>query len=150
MTNQQTQQVVLYQSKNRNIELDVLVDDDTVWLTQDQMTKLFGRDRSVITKHIQNVFKEGELSEKSNVQNLHIANSDKPVKTYNLDVVISVGSSHKKGLDFVNGLPESLKSIFLKVIPLIKVVLQPTILNHSLVQNYILALRKKQRIFFIL
>lgn len=55
------------------------------------MTKLFERDRTVITKHINNIFKEGELAEKSNVQNMHLANSDKPVKSYNLDVVISVG-----------------------------------------------------------
>nr|WP_269144501.1 RhuM family protein [Methylicorpusculum oleiharenae] len=55
------------------------------------MSVLFGRERSVITKHINNVFAEGELDEKSNVQILHIAGSDKPVKVYNLDVIISVG-----------------------------------------------------------
>lgn len=55
------------------------------------MCRLFGRDRSVITKHIRNIFKEEELDEKSNVHFLHIANSDKPVKYYNLDVIISAG-----------------------------------------------------------
>jgi len=55
------------------------------------MCRLFGRDRSVITKHIRNIFGEEELDEKSNVHFLHIANSDKPVKYYNLDVIISVG-----------------------------------------------------------
>lgn len=55
------------------------------------MSELFQRDRSVITKHIANIFKEGELDEKSNVQILHIANSDKPVTLYNLDAIISVG-----------------------------------------------------------
>lgn len=55
------------------------------------MAELFQGERSVITKHIQNVFNEGELEEKSNVQILHIANSDKPITLYNLDVVISVG-----------------------------------------------------------
>ena len=55
------------------------------------MCVLFGRERSVITKHIKNIFAENELNENSNVQNLHIANSDKPVKFYNLDVIISVG-----------------------------------------------------------
>jgi hypothetical protein len=55
------------------------------------MAQLFGRDRTVITKHLRNIFNENELDEKSNVQNLHIANSDKPVKYYNLDVIISVG-----------------------------------------------------------
>ena len=69
----------------------VKCDGETVWLTQEQMCQLFGRERSVITKHIRNVFRERELSVESNVQNLHIAKSDKPVKFYNLDVVISVG-----------------------------------------------------------
>ncbi|QEA38287.1 hypothetical protein FGL86_03825 [Pistricoccus aurantiacus] len=64
---------------------------ETIWLRQEQMGELFGRERSVITKHLRNIFREGELDEKSNVQNLHIAGSDKPVKFYNLDVVISVG-----------------------------------------------------------
>lgn len=55
------------------------------------MGQLFGRERSVVTKHLRNVFAEGELDEKSNVQNLHIAGSDKPVRFYNLEVIISVG-----------------------------------------------------------
>lgn len=55
------------------------------------MTHLFGRERTVITKHIRNVFAEGELDEKGNVQHLRIAHSDKPVRFYNLDVIISVG-----------------------------------------------------------
>jgi hypothetical protein len=71
--------------------LDVWVEFETVWLTQSQMVLLFERERTVITKHINNIFKEGELDEKSNVHFLHIANSDKPVKIYNLDVIISVG-----------------------------------------------------------
>ena len=82
-------QIAIYQSETGAV--DVRLDGDTVWLTQEQMTQLFGRERSVITKHIRNVFKEGELEEKSNVQNLHIPRSDKPVRLYNLDVIISVG-----------------------------------------------------------
>jgi prophage maintenance system killer protein len=81
--------IAIYQSDTGAV--DVRLDGDTVWLTQEQMTQLFGRERSVITKHVRNVFKEGELDEKSNVQNLHIAHSDKPVRIYNLDVIISVG-----------------------------------------------------------
>ena len=67
------------------VKLEVRLDDDTVWLTQEQMGELFQRERTVITKHINNVFKENELVEKSNVHFLHIANSDKPVKVYSLD-----------------------------------------------------------------
>jgi prophage maintenance system killer protein len=81
--------IAIYQSPSGVVE--VRLDNDTVWLSQEQMTQLFGRERSVITKHIRNVFNEGELDEKSNVQNLHIPHSDKPVRFYNLDVIISVG-----------------------------------------------------------
>lgn len=70
---------------------EVRLEKNTVWLRQEQLSQLFGRERSVITKHLRNVFSEGELEEKSNVQNLHIPGSDKPVKFYNLDVIISVG-----------------------------------------------------------
>lgn len=82
---------LLYTAENKKIKVDVLVEDETVWLTQLQMSELFDKERSVVTKHISNIFKEGELDENSNVQKMHIANSDKPVKYYNLDVIISVG-----------------------------------------------------------
>src|SRR5690554_1146587 len=55
------------------------------------MVELFGRDQSVLSRHIRNVFKDGELAEKSNMQKMHIAGSDKPVAFYSLDVIISVG-----------------------------------------------------------
>ena len=84
-------EVALYQTPDGQVRLDVRLERDTVWLTQAQMAELFGRERSVITKHIGNVFKEGELDKQSNVQNLHIAGSDKPVSYFNLDVIISVG-----------------------------------------------------------
>ena len=84
-------EVVLYQAEDGKVTLDVHLDRDTVWLSQQQIAELFGRERSVITKHVRNVFREGELDDKSNVQNLHIAGSDKPVGFYNLDVIISVG-----------------------------------------------------------
>ena len=83
-------EIILYQPDS-SISLEVRVEDETVWLTQAQMTDLFQRDRSVITRHINNIFQEGELEEKGNVHFLHIANSDKPVKIYSLDVIISVG-----------------------------------------------------------
>ena len=84
-------QVILYKAFDGKVRLDVHLEQDTVWLTQAQMAELFGRERSVVTKHINNVFGDGELAKKSNVQNLHIASSDKPVAAYSLDVIISVG-----------------------------------------------------------
>jgi hypothetical protein len=84
-------QIEIYKTPDGNTEIEVQFDKDTVWLNQNQITELFLRDRTVITKHINNVFNEGELDKKSNVHFLHIANSDKPVAFYNLDVIISVG-----------------------------------------------------------
>ena len=85
-----TGEIVVYQP-DEITRLEVRINEDTVWLTQAQMSDLFGRDRTVITKHIRNIFMERELEEKSNVHFLHFANSDKPVKLFSLDVIISVG-----------------------------------------------------------
>ena len=82
---------VIFKTEDEKIAVDVRFEEETVWLSQEQMAVLFERDRSVIVKHIANIFSEGELEEKSNVHFLHIANSDKPVKFYNLNVIISVG-----------------------------------------------------------
>ena len=83
--------IIIYQTEDGVTQIEVRLENETVWLTQQQISELFQRERSVITKHINNVFEEGELDEESNVQILHIANSDRPVKLYNLDVIISVG-----------------------------------------------------------
>lgn len=95
-------EIIIYQSPDGDTKLDVKLEEDTIWLTQAQMVDLFGRERTVITKHINNIFSEGELEEKSNVHFLHIGNSDKPVKLYNLDVTISVGYrvKSKRGTQF--------------------------------------------------
>lgn len=84
-------EIIVYEAADGGIRVDVRLDHDTVWLSQEQMGRLFGRERSVITKHLRNVFAEGELREESNVQNLHIAGSDRPVRFYSLDVIISIG-----------------------------------------------------------
>lgn len=94
--------IIIYQTEDGLTKIDVSFENDTVWLSKSQMAELFQRDRSVISKHIKNVFEEGELSPESNVQNLHIANSDKPVDFYSLDVIISVGYRVKsqRGVQF--------------------------------------------------
>jgi len=84
-------QIQIFQSADGQVQLDVSLDQDTVWLTQAQMVDLFARNQSVISRHVNNVFKEGELARESNMQKMHIANSDKPVALYSLDVIISVG-----------------------------------------------------------
>lgn len=83
-------QIELYQSQD-GIILNVQLSNETVWLSQDQLALLFERDQSVISRHLSNVFKEGELTKESNMQKMHITNSDKPITLYSLDVIISVG-----------------------------------------------------------
>lgn len=94
--------LLIYTTKDGSTKVDVTFDKDTVWLSKAQMAELFQRDRSVISRHIKNVFLEGELPETGNVQNMHIANSDKPVDFYSLDVIISVGYRVKsqRGVQF--------------------------------------------------
>ncbi|MCK9431249.1 MAG: virulence protein RhuM/Fic/DOC family protein [Candidatus Omnitrophica bacterium] len=84
-------EIVIYRAKDKKIRLEVKLEQETVWLSQEQIAKLFKTERSVITKHLGNIFHSNELDEKSNVHFLHIALSDKPVKFYSLDVIISVG-----------------------------------------------------------
>jgi hypothetical protein len=83
-------QVEIFESQD-GIVLDVQLSKETVWLTQEQLSLLFERDQSVISRHLTNVFKEGELIKESNMQKMQIAHSDKPILLYNLDVIISVG-----------------------------------------------------------
>ena len=83
-------QIVIYQP-NETVRLDVRLASDTVWLTQAQLCDLFKRDVSVISRHIKNIFTEGELEKESNLHFLQSANSDRPIALYSLDVIISVG-----------------------------------------------------------
>ncbi len=82
-------EIILFE--NQNVKLEVNLHDDTVWLTQKQMAELFNRNIGVISRHINNVFKEGELDKKSNLQKMQNTLSDKPILLYSLDVIISVG-----------------------------------------------------------
>ena len=90
MANETENQIVVYQP-NETVRLDVRLENETVWLAQEQMCQLFQRDRSVITKHVRNVFSEDECDEMNNVQILHINQRGRPLALYSLDVIISVG-----------------------------------------------------------
>lgn len=86
-------QIIVYQP-NETVRLDVRLENETVWLTQEQMSLLFGRDQSVIARHVNNIFNEGELNKNSvYAKNAYTASDGKTyqVAFYNLDVVISVG-----------------------------------------------------------
>jgi len=82
---------VIFQAKSGAIELRGDFDKETVWATQAQIVSLFDVHQSVVSRHIKNIFNDAELDEKSNMQKMHIANSDKPVALYSLDVILSVG-----------------------------------------------------------
>ena len=86
-----TAEFLIFQSQSKEDSIEVKFADGTVWLSQKMIAKLFDVDRTVITKHLKNIFESEELNEKSNVQKMHFSHSDKPIKFYNLDVIISVG-----------------------------------------------------------
>jgi len=85
-------EILIYQNNDGNIKIDVRLEEDTVWLTQDQMADLFGKAKSTINEHIKNVFDEKELSEADTMKKFGISEfQQKAPYFYNLDVVISVG-----------------------------------------------------------
>ena len=88
----QATQFLIYKSDNQDIKVDVLVHDENIWLTQEQMAQLFGKAKSTINEHIKNIFKDGELIESEVIQKF--GNSEfqqKAPNYYNLDTIISVG-----------------------------------------------------------
>lgn len=112
----ETKEIVIFETQDNKIKLEVPIEGETVWLTQAQMTALFDINRTVITKHINNIFKEGELDKESNVQKMHITNADRPVQFYNLDVIISVGYrvKSKRGIEFRKWANSILKQYILR------------------------------------
>ena len=87
---------------NGEIELKVPVKEESIWLTQKQIVELFAKNQSVISRHIRNIFQDGEVDKKSNMQKMHIANSDKPIYLYSLDIILAVGyrTNSKKAIEF--------------------------------------------------
>lgn len=81
----------LVYDSDKGLRLDIRYQGDTLWMSQAQIAQLFGRDQSVVSRHISSIVEEGELEESSNMQKVHIARSTKPIALYSLDMVISVG-----------------------------------------------------------
>lgn len=114
--NENRGEIVLYQPEGE-VRLEVRVENETVWLTQAQMAKLFNKDQSVIARHIKNVFKERELQQEGNMQILHNTLSKfKPTAIYSLDVIISVGYRVRsfRGTQFRRWANQVLKEYMLK------------------------------------
>lgn len=113
---QEQNTIVIYTSEDGQTRVDVRMENETVWLTTNRMAELFDRDEKTIRKHINNVFREGELERESNTHFLRVAYSDKPVAFYNLDVIISVGyrvKSHR-GIQFRKWANRILKEYLIK------------------------------------
>jgi len=115
-------EIVLYKNKNGNIKIDVLLEDETVWLTQDQMAILFGKGRSTVTEHILNVYKENELEQNSTCRKFRQVRNEgnriveRDLEHYNLDVIISVGYRVKsqQGTQFRIWATQRLKEYIIK------------------------------------
>ena len=107
-------EIILFE--NQDVNLEVNMKDETVWLTQEQMARLFERNIGVISRHIKNIFAENELDMESNLQKMQIPNSDKPVSFYSLDVIISVGYrvKSKNGIIFRKWANKILKDYLIK------------------------------------
>jgi hypothetical protein len=103
--------IVIFQDKGKSVSVIIDPEQDTVWATHQQIADLFDIDRTGATRHINNILKAGEVDEKSNVQKMHIASSDRPVKLYSLDVILSVGyrANSAKAIEFRKWTNKALK-----------------------------------------
>lgn len=103
MENNKTE-LIIYESKDGNIKLDVNLENEIVWLTANQMSLIFNRDEKVIRKHINNVFDDGELDKENNTKKMRVDGVKQLVSYYNLDVIISIGYRVKslEGVRFRN------------------------------------------------
>lgn len=109
-------QIVIYQTEDGQTQIEVRLENETVWLRTNEMSKLFDREESNIRRHIINVFEEGELPRENNVHFLHVNGVKKPVPFYNLDVIISVGYRVKsqRGVQFRQWANKILKEFLIK------------------------------------
>lgn len=107
---------LIYKDSDGDVKVNVMLVNKDLWLTQELIAELFGKARNTITGHIKNIFESGELDEKSNVGKIDIANSDKPVKIYNLNVIIAVGYrvNSKKATNFRIWATKVLKEYMIK------------------------------------
>lgn len=110
-------EILIYQNQEGNIKIDVHLENETVWLTQEQMANLFGKAKSTINEHIQNIYEEGELSKEDTLQRFGISEfQQKAPYHYNLDVIISVGYRVKsvQGTQFRIWATQRLKEYIIK------------------------------------
>ncbi|MEK7629420.1 MAG: virulence protein RhuM/Fic/DOC family protein [Patescibacteria group bacterium] len=112
----ENKELVIYQAKSGAIEFRGDFEHENIWATQAQIADVFDIDRTVVTKHINNLIKSREIDKKSNVQKMHIANSDKPVALYSLDVILGVGyrTNSKVAVEFRRWATKTLREYIVK------------------------------------
>ena len=113
---QNNNEIVIFETKDNQVKLSVAVENETVWLSANQMAVLFGRDEKTIRKHINNVFLEEELAKDNNTQKMRVDGVKQLVPFYTLDVIISVGYrvKSKRGVEFRRWANSVLKQYILK------------------------------------
>lgn len=109
-------ELIIYTCSNGKVELKADTDHETIWATQDQITKIFDVDQSVVSRHIKNILEDGEVDEKSNMQKMHIANSDKPITKYSLDIILAIGyrTNSSKAIKFRIWATQTLREYLIK------------------------------------
>ena len=84
-------ELIIYETPNGKLDIQLDLENETIWLDREKIAQLYNIHRSGVSRHIQNIFEDEEVDEKSNVQKMHIANSDKPVEYFSLDIILAVG-----------------------------------------------------------
>lgn len=84
-------ELIIYETPNGKLDIQLDLENETIWLDREKIAQLYNIHRSGVSRHIQNIFEDREVDEKSNVQKMHIANSDKPVEYFSLDIILAVG-----------------------------------------------------------
>jgi death-on-curing family protein len=107
----ENKKLAIYQAKDGAIELKQDSQKETIWANQNDLAFLYEKDQSVISRHIKNIFKDKEIDKKSNMQKMHIANSDKPVEFYSLDIILAVGyrTNSARAIEFRKWATKTLK-----------------------------------------
>jgi len=140
-------EIIIYKPAKGEVELKVRFKNETVWLRQNEIAELFGKDRSVITKHINKIFKDKEVDKKSNVHFLHIANSDKPAAFYSLGVILAVGyrTNSSRAINFRRWATKVLKQYLLQGYAVNQKRLLEAQNKFNQLQQTVLFLRKKTK-----
>lgn len=108
--------LIIYTGSKGAVELRADTDNETIWATQVQIAKLFDIDRTRITRHINNILRDKEIDEKSNVRKTHFPNSDKPINLYSLDVILAIGyrTNSSKAIKFRQWATKTLREYLIK------------------------------------